>query len=337
MNVDRAVFAMAGTMVLASLLLWLAGQPLLAAARGFCRGQHAAGRLHRLLPGRHDLQQARPQAGRRVFLRRARALNAKTSARAAGGRAGTAGSIGRLLCQLLSCRNAPVWRSTIKRCTRELSLVTISAVIVSASFSFTSPTFSRALPRKASQRSTRALHVVDGQIEVAWLRLSAGGRSRGAIAAIVAAHHAGAGTAAPTAHVVARAVTLTLFGPGPPSCPKAPHGPPPRPPSSSPGRRHPSSSRGRLGRSRYNCKPLRRPPVQPRRRGRSMCFAISWKCSFWLATDSSSPSAIRSATCHPSLSAAREYVTECVKAAIGKTSLQVFCPNPSLSELDCSA
>ena len=62
MNVDRAVFALAGTMVLVSLALAWARQPLLAAARSLCRCQYAASRIHRLLPGRHDLQQARLEA-----------------------------------------------------------------------------------------------------------------------------------------------------------------------------------------------------------------------------------------------------------------------------------
>ena len=53
----------------------------------------------------------------------------------------------------------------MKRSTRELSLVTMSAVIVSASFSFTSPTLSRGLPRAIEPALHAGLHVVDGEIE----------------------------------------------------------------------------------------------------------------------------------------------------------------------------
>ena len=61
MNVDRAVLAFAAVMILVSLLLawyvspyWL----LLDRVRG---PEHAAGRLHRLLPGGHGVPQARAQ------------------------------------------------------------------------------------------------------------------------------------------------------------------------------------------------------------------------------------------------------------------------------------
>ena len=55
MNIDRAVLAFAGLVVLAGLLLGWLYQPLVAAAQRLCRAQHVPGGFHGFLPGRHGV------------------------------------------------------------------------------------------------------------------------------------------------------------------------------------------------------------------------------------------------------------------------------------------
>ena len=74
MNVDRAVFALAGTMVLVSLALGYWVSPYWLLLDRLCRAQYAAGRIHRFLPGRYDLQQAGPEDRLRVYVFRTRAI-----------------------------------------------------------------------------------------------------------------------------------------------------------------------------------------------------------------------------------------------------------------------
>ena len=69
MTLDRMVMAFAGLVILVSLTLAAAFQPLLAAADGARRTEPDPGLVHRVLPGRVRLQAPRRQGGSGVLIR----------------------------------------------------------------------------------------------------------------------------------------------------------------------------------------------------------------------------------------------------------------------------